>query len=51
MSYVPAEHARNAHSTIAVPVVLLGTFAVSMFGYSINTLTMFGMVLAMASAR
>ncbi len=33
--------------TIAVPVVLLGTFAVlSMFGYSINTLTMFGMVLA-----
>ncbi len=33
--------------TIAVPVVLLGTFAVlSMFSYSINTLTMFGMVLA-----
>jgi hydrophobe/amphiphile efflux-1 (HAE1) family protein len=33
--------------TLAVPVVLLGTFAVlSMFGYSINTLTMFGMVLA-----
>lgn len=33
--------------TIAVPVVLLGTFALlSMFGYSINTLTMFGMVLA-----
>ncbi|HBY2306196.1 TPA: efflux RND transporter permease subunit [Klebsiella pneumoniae] len=43
--------------TIAVPVVLLGTFAVlsmfgysintlTMFGYSINTLTMFGMVLA-----
>ncbi|MDP2559700.1 efflux RND transporter permease subunit [Psychrobium sp. 1_MG-2023] len=33
--------------TIAVPVVLLGTFAVlSIFGYSINTLTMFGMVLA-----
>lgn len=33
--------------TIAVPVVLLGTFAVlSAFGYSINTLTMFGMVLA-----
>ena len=33
--------------TIAVPVVLLGTFAVlEMFGYSINTLTMFGMVLA-----
>jgi multidrug efflux pump len=30
-----------------VPVVLLGTFAVlSAFGYSINTLTMFGMVLA-----
>ncbi|EDH0083911.1 efflux RND transporter permease subunit [Salmonella enterica subsp. enterica serovar Newport] len=33
--------------TIAVPVVLLDTFAVlAAFGYSINTLTMFGMVLA-----
>lgn len=33
--------------TIAVPVVLLGTFAVmAMLGFSINTLTMFGMVLA-----
>ncbi|ECH1104535.1 TPA: efflux RND transporter permease subunit [Salmonella enterica subsp. enterica serovar Strathcona] len=33
--------------TIAVPVVLLGTFVVlAAFGYSINTLTMFGMVLA-----
>ncbi len=33
--------------TIAVPVVILGTFAVlAMFGYSINTLTMFGLVLA-----
>ncbi|WP_159995229.1 efflux RND transporter permease subunit [Roseomonas sp. 18066] len=33
--------------TLAVPVVLLGTFAVLSFaGYSINTLTMFGMVLA-----
>ncbi|MCB1051880.1 MAG: efflux RND transporter permease subunit [Acidobacteria bacterium] len=33
--------------TIAVPVVLLGTFGVlSAFGFSINTLTMFGMVLA-----
>ncbi len=33
--------------TIAVPVVLLGTFGVLFaFGYSINTLTMFGMVLA-----
>jgi len=33
--------------TIAVPVVLLGTFAVlSAFGYSINMLTMFAMVLA-----
>ena len=32
---------------IAVPVVLLGTFGVlSIFGYSINTLTMFGVVLA-----
>ncbi|SHF97717.1 multidrug efflux pump [Kaistia soli DSM 19436] len=33
--------------TIAVPVVLLGTFGVlAFFGYSINTLTMFAMVLA-----
>jgi HAE1 family hydrophobic/amphiphilic exporter-1 len=33
--------------TIAVPVVILGTFAVlSVFGYSINMLTMFAMVLA-----
>ena len=33
--------------TIAVPVVLLGTFAIlRAFGYSINVLTMFGMVLA-----
>jgi HAE1 family hydrophobic/amphiphilic exporter-1/multidrug efflux pump len=32
---------------ITVPVVLLGTFGVlAMFGYSINTLTMFAMVLA-----
>ncbi|MBO6808806.1 MULTISPECIES: efflux RND transporter permease subunit [Thalassospira] len=33
--------------TIAVPVVLLGTFGIlAAFGYSINTLTMFAMVLA-----
>ena len=33
--------------TLAVPVVLLGTFGVlSVAGYSINTLTLFGMVLA-----
>ncbi len=33
--------------TLAVPVVLLGTFGVlAVLGYSINTLTMFGMVLA-----
>ena len=32
---------------VAVPVVLLGTFGVlAVFGYSINTLTMFGLVLA-----
>ena len=32
---------------IAMPVVLLGTFGVlALFGYSINTLTLFGMVLA-----
>ena len=33
--------------TIAVPVVLLGTFGVlAAFGFSVNTLTMFGLVLA-----
>ncbi|WP_322059915.1 efflux RND transporter permease subunit [Paraburkholderia sp. J63] len=33
--------------TIAVPVVLLGTFAImAMVGFSINTLSMFGLVLA-----
>jgi multidrug efflux pump len=33
--------------TIAIPVVLLGTFGVmAAFGFSINTLTMFGIVLA-----
>ncbi|QNA84376.1 efflux RND transporter permease subunit [Sphingomonas sp. So64.6b] len=33
--------------TIAVPVVLLGTFAIfSLAGFSINTLTLFGLVLA-----
>ena len=42
---------QNIRSTIipaiTVPVVLLGTFGVlSLFGYSINTLTLFGMVLA-----
>ncbi|BBD99495.1 hydrophobe/amphiphile efflux-1 family RND transporter [Sphingobium amiense] len=32
---------------IAVPVVLLGTFGIlALFGYSINTLTLFGMVLS-----
>jgi multidrug efflux pump len=42
---------QNARATlipaIAVPVVLLGTFGIlAIFGYSINTLTMFGMVLS-----
>ena len=33
--------------TLAVPVVLLGTFAImSLLGFSINTLTMFGLILA-----
>ncbi|MDE8376860.1 efflux RND transporter permease subunit, partial [Klebsiella pneumoniae] len=33
--------------TIAVPVVLLGTFGIfSLAGFSINTLTLFGLVLA-----
>jgi len=37
----------TAIPTIAVPVVLLGTMGVlAVFGYSINTLTMFGTVLA-----
>src|SRR5262249_49888926 len=40
----PREAARQS---IAVPIVLLGTFAVlAAFGYSINTLTMLAMVLA-----
>ena len=35
--------------TIAVPVVILGTFAIlSAVGFTINTLTMFGMVLALS---
>ncbi|MFH7450971.1 efflux RND transporter permease subunit, partial [Pseudomonas syringae pv. tagetis] len=34
-------------TAITVPVVLLGTFGVlALFGYSINTLTMFALVLA-----
>ena len=38
---------QNFRATIAVPVVLMGTFAVLYAcGYSINTLTMFAMVLA-----
>ena len=38
--------------SLAVPVVLLGTFGVmAAFGFSINTLTMFGMVLAIDLAR
>jgi multidrug efflux pump len=38
---------RNDHSDTCSPVVVLGTFAViNIFGFSINTLTMFAMVLA-----
>lgn len=34
-------------TTVAIPVVLLGTFGLmAMFGFTINTLTMFGLVLA-----
>lgn len=41
-----AKLSRPAYPTIAVPVVLLGTFAVLyLFNFSINTLTMFTMVL------
>jgi multidrug efflux pump len=44
---VPAELARAAGPTVAVPVVLLGTLAVFyVAGFSINTLTLFGLVLA-----
>lgn len=45
--YLFLQNLRATIPTIAVPVVLLGTFAVlAAFGFSINTLTMFGMVLA-----
>jgi hypothetical protein len=44
---VPAELRATLIPAIAVPVVLLGTFGVlAAAGYSINTLTMFAMVLA-----
>ena len=46
--YVFLQNARaTLIPTIAVPVVLLGTFGIlAAFGFSINTLTMFGMVLS-----
>jgi len=41
------KHPRHADPDHRVPVVLLGTFAVlGLFGFSINMLTMFAMVLA-----
>jgi len=44
---VPRKHEATLIPTIAVPVVILGTFAVlGLFGFSINMLTMFAMVLA-----
>ncbi|VFT76710.1 RND efflux system, inner membrane transporter CmeB [Klebsiella aerogenes] len=44
---VPAELPATLIPAVAVPVVLLGTFGVlALFGYSINTLTLFAMVLA-----
>ncbi len=44
---VVVAHVGDAPTTLAVPVVLLGTFGVlAAAGYSINTLTMFGVVLA-----
>ena len=48
MMYVFLQNVRaTLIPTITVPVVLLGTFAImSIFGFSINTLTMFGLVLA-----
>jgi multidrug efflux pump len=45
--YLFLQSFRATLSTIAVPVVILGTFAIlDVAGFSINTLTMFGMVLA-----
>jgi hydrophobe/amphiphile efflux-1 (HAE1) family protein len=44
---LPAELARHADPFAAVPVSLIGTFAgLLLLGYTINTLTLFGMVLA-----
>ena len=44
---VPAELACHADPVIAVPVSLIGAFAgLFLFGFSINTLTLFAMVLA-----
>jgi len=41
------QHAPVPRKGSALPVVLLGTFAVlALAGFSINTLTLFGMVLA-----
>src|SRR2546426_8886188 len=43
---------RSLIPTIAVPVVLLGTFAIlSAAGFSINTLSMFAMVLAIGRSE
>jgi multidrug efflux pump subunit AcrB len=44
---VPAKLARDDHPDPVVPISLIGTFAAfSALGFSINTLTLFGLVLA-----
>jgi HAE1 family hydrophobic/amphiphilic exporter-1 len=44
---VPAELAQHDHPAITIPVSLIGTFAfIKLFGFSINVLTLFGIVLA-----
>ena len=45
--HFPAGLARGIDSAPAVPVSLVGTFALfPLFGFSINTLSLFGLVLA-----
>jgi len=44
---VPADLARCRHPIIAIPVSLVGTFFfMTMFGFSLNNLSLFGLVLA-----
>ena len=44
---VPADLARGDHSAVAIPVSLIGTFFfMAMFGFTLNNLSLFGLVLA-----